>query len=123
MTTTTKTPAPSLETCAEIAERMTTELATSLRWLVNHPGSGATLVIEAFVRDGELVLVADCPGVPGLDSRNASARREPVRKERPTFRTSAHRGVLSFFLPLTPDVRKSPLSVGAPAAPRLSSAS
>jgi hypothetical protein len=127
MTTRTDTPAPRLAAFVEIAERLKTELENSLRWLATHPGSGATLVIEGFVRDGELLLVADIPGEPGLDPGNGSARLEPARTEsssrRPTFRTSTDRGLLSFALPLTPDGRKSPLSVGAPAAPLLSSAS
>jgi hypothetical protein len=120
MTTATDTPTPGLTACVEIAERLTTELANSLRWLATHSGSGATLVIEGFVRDGELVLVADIPGEPGFDPENGSERLEPARKEsssqRPAFSTSVHRGLLSFALPLTPDARKSPLSVGAHAA-------
>jgi len=118
MTTTTDTPGPRLAACVEIAERLTTELATSLRWLANHPGSGATLVIEAFVRDGELVLVADFPG----SARPKRARKEPSAR-RPTFEASAHRGLLNFALPLTPEGRKSPLSAATPAARLISSAS
>lgn len=99
-----------LAACAEIAEQLTPEIGNSLRWLATHPGSGATLVIEGFVRGGELVLVADIPGKPALRG-NGNARPKPARKDssspRPSFRMSTHRGLLNFALSLTPDGRKS----------------
>ncbi len=121
MKTGTETPAPRLAACLEIAERLTPALASSLRWLATHPGSGAMLVIEGFVHDGELVLVADIPSEPGLDpGKGGGERPEPEGREpgsrHPKFTMSARRGLLSFTLSLTPNGRKSLRSAGRPAA-------
>lgn len=125
MTRRIETPAPSLAACIEIVDRLVPELASSLRWLAEHPGCGAMLVIEGFVRDGELLLVADMPGEPGEArcesdaGRPAPAREEP-RSRRPTFRRSVRPGLLRFALPLTGDGRKVPQSIGAHRASRIS---
>jgi hypothetical protein len=100
MTTGTEPQSLGLAACVEIAERMALELAKSLRWLVTHPGSGAMLVIEGFVRDGELVLVADMP----------------------RQRAAARRALLSFALPLTPDPVSPQQPSAVPAPPRPSPA-
>jgi hypothetical protein len=108
MTKGTETPAQRHAACVEIAEWLAPELARSLRWLASHPRSGAVLVVEGFVREGELVLVADIPGNPG--------RQES--RSRPPFGMSVRRGLLSFALSLAPNGRKARRSVEAPASTR-----
>ena len=55
------------EAFEEIAEGLVLLLANSLRWLAMHPRSSAMLLIEGFVRDGELTLVVDMPRQSALD--------------------------------------------------------
>ena len=54
------------EAVDEIAEGLALVLANSLRWLAMHPRSRAMLLIEGFVRNGELTLVVDLPRQSGL---------------------------------------------------------
>jgi Sigma-70 region 2 len=116
MTTGTGLAAGQLEAFDEIAELLTSSLASALRWLAAHPASGAMLVIEGFVRDNELRLVADMPDQPALDRRNGGRSDEQRVASPPQgrpFSVSRSDGLWSFAVPVTSEGGPPPLtSVG-----------
>jgi hypothetical protein len=106
MTTRIERPAVSLAACVEIAERLTPELGNSLRWLATYPDSGAMLIIEGFVRDAELMLVADMPRGSihrKIRPDDTIQRGRNLIRAHSTSRSGVQRSLLSFSVSLVPD--------------------
>ncbi len=89
----------------EIAEGLALALANSLRWLAANPHLSATLLIEAFVRNGELRVVADMPRQPAPDRRErrrTNGRRPGCGPRGRALHSSHDRSLRVFALPLVP---------------------
>jgi RNA polymerase sigma factor (sigma-70 family) len=112
MTTGARLAVRQLEACDEVAGLLTSSLASALRWLAAHPGSGGMVVIEGFVRGNELLLVADMPDEAGLGRSNGSRMDEGRAGSPPqgrAFSASLSDGLWSFAVQLTPEGRPPPL--------------